>query len=147
MMKIICKQDNCLNEKFNRLWKHHPIEISHEGTSWYDKFIDNIRLEDDRYSVAFSFKENRPVLADNYLFCRNLLQRLKKRLNKTPQLRKKYNDKYLIVGIIEKVKNEGILGYVLYLPHKEVIKKDRLITMLRTVFDATAKYKDTSSLN
>ena len=108
--KIICKQDNCLNEKVNRFWNHHPIEISHEETSRYDKFIDNIRLENDRYSVAFSFKENRPMVADNYLFCRNLLQKLKERLNKTPQLRKEYNDKYLIVGIIEKVKNEGILG-------------------------------------
>ena len=109
-MKIICKQDNCLNEKVNRFWDHHPIEKSYEETSRYDKFIDNIRLENDRYSVAFSFKENRLMLANNYLFCRNLLQKLKERLNKTPQLRKEYNDKYLIVGIIEKVKNEGILG-------------------------------------
>ena len=48
---------------------------------------------------------------------------------------------------MEKVKNEGMEGEVVYLLHKEVIKEDRLTTKLRIVFDANAKYKGTSSLN
>ena len=51
------------------------------------------------------------------------------------------------LGITEKVKNEGIADEVVYLPHKEVIKEDRLTTTLRIVFHASVKYKGTSSLN
>ena len=90
------------------------------------------------------------MLADNYQLCLNRLQKLKERLSKTPQLLNEYNkvfDEYLNVGITEKVKNEGIVGEVVYLPHKEVIKEDRSTTKLRIVFDASAKYKGTSSLN
>ena len=46
-----------------------------------------------------------------------------------------------------KVKNESIVGEVIYLPHKEVIKEDRSTKKLRIVFNASAKYKGTSSLN
>ena len=48
---------------------------------------------------------------------------------------------------MEKVKNEGMVGEVVYLLHKEVIKEDRLTTKLRIVFDESAKYKGKSSLN
>ena len=61
-----------------------------------------------------------------------------------------YNEvfgEYLNLGIKEKVKNESIAGEVVYLPHKEVIKEDRSTTKLMIVFDASAKYKGTSSLN
>ena len=51
------------------------------------------------------------------------------------------------LGIIEKVEHEGIVSEVVYLPHKEVIKEDRSTTKLRIVFDASAKYNGTSSLN
>ena len=90
------------------------------------------------------------MLADNYQLCLHRLQKSNERLNKTPQLLNEYNkvfDEYLNLGIIEKVKNEGIVGEVIYLPHKEVIKEDRLTTKLRKVFDASVKYKGTSLLN
>ena len=51
------------------------------------------------------------------------------------------------IWIKEKVKNEAILGEVLYLPHKEVIIADRSTTKSRKVFDASAKYKGCTSLN
>ena len=84
------------------------------------------------------------MLADNYQLCLHRLQKSNERLNKTPQLLNEYNkvfDEYLNLGIIEKVKNEGIVGEVIYLPHKEVIKEDRSTTKLRKVFDASVKYK------
>ena len=61
------------------------------------------------------------MLADNYQLCLHRLQKLNEGLNKTPQLLNEYNkvfDEYLNLGIIEKVKNEGIVGEVIYLPHK-----------------------------
>ena len=56
-------------------------------------------------------------------------------------------DEYLKLGIIEEVQTQGDTGQVVYLPHKEVAKEDRSTTKLRIVFDASAKYKDTVSLN
>ena len=43
--------------------------------------------------------------------------------------------------------SQGDTGQVVYLPHKEVVKEGRSTTKLRIVFDASAKYKDTMSLN
>ena len=57
----------------------------------------------------------------------------------------KYNrvfDEYLNFGITDKVKNEDIVGEVVYLPHREVLKEDGS-TKLRKVFDTSKKYKDT----
>ena len=56
-------------------------------------------------------------------------------------------DEYLKLGIIEDVQTLGDTGQVVYLPYKEVVKEDRSTTKLRIVFDASAKYKDTISLN
>ena len=81
-MKIVCKQGNCLNEKINRSWDLDTIGISDNETSVYDKFIDSIKFENYRYSVALPFKENRPMLADNYQRCLNRLQKFKEGLAK-----------------------------------------------------------------
>ena len=80
----------------------------------------------------------------------NRLRKLKERLDKTPHLLNEYDkifDEYLKLGIIEEVQTQGDTGQVVYLPHKEVVKEDRSTTKLRIVFDASAKYKDTMSLN
>ena len=78
------------------------------------------------------------------------MKKLKERLHKTPHLLNEYNkifDEYLKLGIIEEVQSQGDTGQVVYLPHKEVVKEDRSTTKLRIIFDASAKYKDTVSLN
>ena len=56
-------------------------------------------------------------------------------------------DKYLKLGIIEEVQTQGDTGRVVFIPHKEVVKEDRSSTKLRILFDASAKYMDTMSLN
>ena len=83
-IKIVCKQDNGLNENINRFWDFDATEISHKETSVYEKVIDNIKFKNDRYSVALPFKENSPMFADNYQLSPNRLQKLKERLSKTP---------------------------------------------------------------
>ena len=60
-MKIIFKQENCLNEKINQFWNIDTIVISHKKTTMYEKSIDNIKFKNDRFSVALPFKENRPM--------------------------------------------------------------------------------------
>ena len=94
--------------------------------------ISVIKFENNRYSVSLPFKENRPILPDNYqlsltLSCGanqwigfymimasvmkglNRLKKLKQRLKKTPHLLNEYKifDKYLKLGIIEEVQAQG----------------------------------------
>ena len=47
-------------------------------------------------------------------------------------------------GIIERITNNGILGKVHYLPHREVVKEERESTQVRIIFDASAKGKGPS---
>ena len=150
VMKIICNQDNSLNEKIDRFWDLDTIGIKENETSVYDRFISDIKFENNRYSVSLPFKKIRPILPDNYQLSLNRLKKLKERLHKTPYLLNEYNktfDEYLKLGIIEEVQSQGDTVQVVYFPHKEAVKEDRSTTKLRIVFDASAKYKDTVSLN
>ena len=85
-MKIICNQDNSMNEK--RHWDLGTIWIKENKTSVYDKFMTNL------YS-----SQNRPILPDNITglyrpilptnitgLSLNRLKKLKERLDKTQHL-------------------------------------------------------------
>ena len=60
--------------------------ISYMNTSVYDRFISDRKFENSRYLVFLPFKENRPILPDNYELSLNRLKKLKERLDKTPHL-------------------------------------------------------------
>ena len=49
-MKIVCNK----------------IGIKRNEASVYDKFISDIKFENNHYIVSLPFKENRPILLDNY---------------------------------------------------------------------------------
>ena len=105
-MKVVCNQDNSLNEKIDKFWDLDTIGIKENETSVYDRFISDIKFENSRYSVSLPFKENRPMLPDNYQLSLNRLKKLKERLEKTSHLLNEYDkifDKYLKLGIIEEV--------------------------------------------
>ena len=53
--------------------------------------ISFIKFENNRYSVSLPFKENRPILPDNYQLSLNRLKKLKERLDKTSHLLNEYN--------------------------------------------------------
>ena len=90
-MKIVCNQDNSLNEKIDKFWDLDTIGIKENETSVYDRFISDIKFENSRYSVSLPFKENRVILRDNYQLSLNRLKKLKERLEKTPHLLNEYD--------------------------------------------------------
>ena len=73
-MKIICNQDNAMNEK--RDWDLDTIWIKENKTSVYDKFMSDIKFENNRYTVPkvdqyyrkilpdFTDQDYRPILLD-----------------------------------------------------------------------------------
>ena len=75
VMKVVCNQDNSLNEKIDRFWDLDTTGIKENETSVYERFISDIKFENSRYSVSLPFKKNRPILPDN---CQLSLNRLKK---------------------------------------------------------------------
>ena len=96
-----------MNEKIDKFWDLDTIGIKENETSVYDRFISDIKFENSRYSVSLPFKENRPMLPDNYQLSLNRLKKLKERLEKTSHLLNEYDkifDKYLKLGIIEQVR-------------------------------------------
>ena len=69
---------------------------------------------------------------------------LRRRLNKNPELCKNYYDifkEYESSKIIERVPTDEASepGKVHYLPHRAVIRQDKVTTKVRPVFDASAK--------
>ena len=52
VMKIVWNQDNFLNEKIDKFWDLDTIGIKENETSVYDRFINDIKFENSRYSVS-----------------------------------------------------------------------------------------------
>ena len=61
-MKIICNQENTMNEK--RGWDLDTIWIKENKTSVYDKFMSDIKFENNRYTVPKIDQYYRTILPD-----------------------------------------------------------------------------------
>ena len=143
-----------LNEGVKKFWNLESLGILGEENSdeVYDKFNKDIAFDGDRYTVKLPWKTDNKVLPDNFKLSQGRLNSLIKRLRKTPQRLKEYDE------IIRKQEEEGIVetvdcldvpnkpGSVHYIPHREVIREDKDTTKLRIVYDASAR-NDGPSLN
>ncbi|XP_011858382.1 PREDICTED: uncharacterized protein LOC105555942, partial [Vollenhovia emeryi] len=104
--------------------------------------------EEDRYEILLPWKENHPPLPDNKNIAEKRLRAVTAKLKKE-DLFADYNtvfNTWLLEGVIERVPVENIAVKGHYLPHRPVIKKGST-TRIRPVFDASARVKDSPSLN
>ncbi|XP_065672108.1 uncharacterized protein LOC136089936 [Hydra vulgaris] len=94
------------------------------------------------YKVELPFKIDHPVKGDNYNLSKSRFLAFEKKLASDRDLLACYNiiiKDQLSKGIIEKVSNfELNIGDVYYLPHRTVIREDKLTSKFRIVFDASA---------
>ena len=75
------------------------------------------------------------------------LQNTEKRLQKSPNIGHAYSDiikQYVAKGYVRKVPENESYKSKWYLPHFPVFRPDKDTTKIRIVFDATAKYQETS---
>ena len=88
VLKIGCNETDTtyLNEKILRFWDLDEIGIANKELSVYEKFKNNITLQEGRYSVRLPIKEYHPVLPDNYDLSLKRLHSLKMRLEKDEML-------------------------------------------------------------
>ncbi|XP_065226222.1 uncharacterized protein LOC135849650 isoform X1 [Planococcus citri] len=137
-------------EMVENLWKLDAIGID-DSTSVEDigdelavkSFYDNIELIDNRYEVAWPWKEYPPDLKSNKGLAYGRLKSQMRKFEKNKELFDEY-DKVIKYqesqGIIERV-NESINDkedLVHYLPHHEVLTPGKS-TSLRVVYDGSAK--------
>ena len=141
--------DDELSSKISNFWSLDAIGIVENEKYVYERFLDEVKyIEDEkRYQIKLPFKEDHPIIEDQFQLSVNRLLQLKKKLDKNEDLRARYDEvmrKQIDLGIIEKVEEEPVVGRVTYLPHFAVIREDKATTKLRVVYNGSAKTKGPS---
>jgi hypothetical protein len=152
-----------LSELFEKFWAQEnnitedkeddpdAKNLSAEELYAWDVFRKTLRFENNRYIVPLIYKENAPELENNFKQAMRRLIFLEKRLMKDPeamQLTRDAMNEYFKRNDAEPVPQEEINNKdVFYMPHREVIHKDRSTTKCRICFDGSAKGPNGHSLN
>ncbi|XP_065680571.1 uncharacterized protein LOC136094525 [Hydra vulgaris] len=95
------------------------------------------------YEVELPFKIDHPLIGDNYNLCKLRFLALEKKFASARDLFLSYNNiinDQLSKSIIEKVSHfESNIGDVHCLPHRPVIREDKLTSRVRIVFNTSAR--------
>ena len=121
-----------MSGKIERFWDLDTIEIVEKERSVYENFLDDISFHDNRYEVRLPFKEDHPMIEDNYELCKKCLSQLKRQLDNKLELKKEYNNIFesqKILHIIERAE----VGEVPYLSHCAVVTEKISTTKVRVV--------------
>ena len=134
---------NKLDLQMKRFWELESIGILNKEKQPYNYFEKNIcKNQENRYEVKLPFKENHPLIHDNFQMCKERLLKLRKKLKNDSEILSQYNEIFeeqRHLGITETVSEPGKKGETHYLAHHPVIREDKDTTKLRIVFDASAK--------
>ena len=128
-------------------WDLDTLGIKENEMSVYDKFMDEVKFVNGHYQVRLPFKDDHPVIEDNYTLALRRLETLKAKLDKDPKLLQQYDQimkNQFKLGIIEKAETKPTVGEHTYLPHRCVIREDKDTTNVRVVYDGSAKNKGPS---
>ena len=147
------ERDNKLVDTLKAFWEVENSGLKGEvlmDDTGSDTFC-KMSFTGDRYEVGLPWKPGEPnEVPNNYDHCKTRLQSLHSRLMKDNDLMGKYNgifQEQLAQGVVEKVPPTEIDNdKVRYMPHFGVVRKDRVTSKLRVVFDATCK-TDTEQLS
>ena len=138
------QQSSRLEDQLRKFWELESIGISVKEPTVYERFVDTIKYTGGRYEVELPWKESHALLPDNYVLSVGRLKHLMHRLRKDPVLLKEYDQiirEQERLGIVETVDSSQPteVGKVHYLPHHPVIKRDKLTTKVRIVFDGSSR--------
>ena len=122
-----------------KFWKTESTGIQSEesDTCQSVKELVNVRHDGQRYEAELPF-----FIPDNYNLCHNRLKSMHFKLSKTPDILRKYENiiqEQQAARIPNQSSEELNNEDVHYLPHHGVIRKNRETTILRIVYDGSAK--------
>lgn len=135
-----------------RFWALEDVAVDtlSDNDLAHEQFLASVQFIDQRYTVAWPWRESHPTLPSNHGLALGRFQSLMKRLSDQPDIRTLYNQNIqdqLKLGIIEPAPDSSLYDHH-YLPHHCVLKPSHNTTKLRIVYDASAKMsKSSPSLN
>ena len=65
-----------LVREVKHFWDLETLGIKHDESTVFEKFIEDIRHDGERYEVKLPFKESHPILPDNYQLSTTRLESL-----------------------------------------------------------------------
>ena len=78
---------NELDSKMKRFWELESIRILNKEKQPYNYFEDNIcKNQENRNKVKLPFKENHPLIHDNFQICKERLLKLQKKLKNDTEI-------------------------------------------------------------
>ncbi|GFS41637.1 integrase catalytic domain-containing protein [Nephila pilipes] len=156
-MKVVVEED--ISKQLEAFWQleNLGIEPVNENLNCKDnkflqEFEENIQFRDGRYVVKLPWKDNlKESLDNNYEIAHERFSKLCHKFKSDQSLYTEYKnvvDSYVEQNIVERVPNSNIVGGAeFYLPHRAVIRHDRVSSKLRIVFDASSHKRGKFSLN
>ena len=139
-----------LDKKLDKFWDLESVGVLPQERTFLDEFKDSVKFDGSRYEVKLPFKDNVNNLANNYELSLARLKSLCKKFERDPELFTEYTriiNEQENIGIIEPVKVGEEMGGIHYLPHKPVVRHDKITTKTRMVFDASSRAENEFSLN
>ena len=67
-----CPLEPSLDDRLKRFWELESLGITQNEASPYDKFVQRIKFDGQRYDVNLGWKEYHPPLPDHLNLCRGL---------------------------------------------------------------------------
>ncbi|GFT74752.1 integrase catalytic domain-containing protein [Nephila pilipes] len=156
-MKVVVEED--ISKQLEAFWQleNLGIEKVNENLNCKDNKIlqqpeENIQFRDGRYVVKLPWKDNlKESLDNNYEIAHERFSKLCHKFKSDQSLYTEYKnviDSYVEQNIVERVPNSNVVGGAeFYLPHRAVIRHDRVSSKLRIVFDASSHKRGKFSLN
>ena len=135
-LKVDAYPEPTLDDRLRSFWDLESLGITKDETSVYEKFVQQIRYNGQRYEVSLPWKEHHLPLPDHLDLCRKRLTSLLKRLRQTPLLLDEYNaiiQDQLDKGIVEVVRQPvpAVSDRTHYLPHHGVVRQEKATSKLR----------------
>lgn len=86
-----CPTEESLDDGLRRFWELESLGIVGNEPSVYEKFVQQINFDGQRYTVALPWKENHLLLPDHFDLCHQRLIGLLRRLKQNPPLFAEYD--------------------------------------------------------
>ena len=102
---VAFNQEESIKEQLHKFWSLESLSIKDKDTV-EEKFLRNVSKKNGRYVVQLPWKDQHPLLYDNFILAKKRFESLLKRLRQNSALLKQYSDiinEHLKSNIVEEV--------------------------------------------
>ena len=111
VLKIESADISHVQDVLQKFWDLETLGITDTETSVHDKFSNEKRFIGERYQLKRLFKDNHPMLSDNYTDASRRLAAVIKKLKTQPEILKQYDQvikEQLESGVVKEVQQECV---------------------------------------